>query len=311
MNFWTTLPKPFFVLAPMEGVTDVVFREIVATRLPAPHVFFTEFTNIDGLNSEGKNATLMRLKLTKAQHPVVAQLWGTRADNMEKSAALCAKLGFDGIDINMGCPDRAVTKSGGGSALINTPSIAANLIRAVRVGAKQLPLSVKTRIGVNTIQTDEWISFLFNQNIDVLTIHGRTAKQKSDAPANWEEIGKAVKLKNEIAPHTLVVGNGDVESVAAGHKMMEQYGVDGIMIGRGIFHNPWVFENSSSIHSKEEYLTVLRAHVELYTKTWGEGKNFDVMKKFFKMYVNSFPGAAEFRAKLMECSTPEEVYKLL
>ncbi len=261
MNFWTTLPKPFFVLAPMEGVTDVVFREIVALCLPKPDVFFTEFTNIDGLNSEGKKATLTRLKLTKSQHPVVAQLWGTRPDHMEKSAALCAKLGFDGIDINMGCPDRAVMKSGGGSALINTPSIAADLIRAARAGAKQLPVSVKTRIGVNTINTDEWISFLLQQNIDVLTVHGRTAKQKSDVPANWEEIGKAVRIKNEIAPHTLVVGNGDIESVESGQSMMERHGVDGIMVGRGIFHNPWVFEKNTSIHTKEEYLTVLRKHV--------------------------------------------------
>lgn len=296
----------------MEGVTDVVFRQVV-TGLPRPDVLFTEFTNADGLCSLGKKATLPRLQFTPEQHLIVAQIWGTHPGTIEESARLCQELGFDGVDINMGCPDRAVMKSGAGSALINNPPLAKEIIAAAKAGASNIPVSVKTRIGVNTVTTESWISFLLNQNIAALTVHGRTAKQLSDVPANWEEIGKAVQMRNEIAPHTFLIGNGDVMSFSQAVEKHDTYHVDGIMIGRGIFSNPWVFEKSltEKIRSKEEFISLLKTHVQLFEQTWGDTKNFDIMKKFFKMYVNSFDGAKELRIKLMECKNGEDVKTVL
>lgn len=311
-NFWQKLKKPFLILAPMEGVTDVVFREIVS-ELPKPDVFFTEFTSADGLNSKGKDIVKERLKFTKNQHPIVAQIWGTQPENIHKASTLVQEVGFDGVDLNMGCPVDVITKRGGGAAMLKNPAIAKEIITAARAGAPNLPLSVKTRIGFDTIATNEWIGFLLEQKVDALTIHGRTAIQMSKGDANWDEVGKAVQLKNKIAPETILIGNGDIKSFAQAHRMYEKYEVDGVMVGRAIFNNPWVFERSfdTKLRTKEEYISIVHKHLRLYEKTWGDTKHYDTMKKFFKMYVRDFDGSSQLRQELMETKSCSEARQVL
>lgn len=302
-NLWRELPKPFFVLAPMEDVTDYAFRELVATSLPRPHVFFTEFTSADALCSPGKEQALLKLKYSENQRPIVAQIWGSDPSKMEKAAKLVQELRFDGVDINMGCPDRAVVKIGLGCALADDMPRAKEMIDAVRRGAPNLPLSVKTRLGNKKDIADTWIPFLLEQKLAALTVHGRIGKQMSQGEGDWDAIGQAVQWRNEIGPETILVGNGDVESYGQGVEYAKRYGVDGIMIARGIFHNPWVFSSGKKEHKTQEYVELLLKHVTLFEQTYGEKKNFAIMKKFFKMYINSFPGAGELRVKLMECKS--------
>lgn len=310
-NFWQRLNTPFTVLAPMEDVTDVVFREIMATELPRPDVFFTEFTSIDGLATRGRAVTIRKLQFTPKQRPIVAQVWGTDPERMRSAAETVRELGFDGIDINMGCPVPAVIKRKAGAGTIGHFSLAAELVGAIKDGSGTMAVSVKTRLGQDRIITDEWIPFLLNQGIDALTIHGRIATQMSKGEANWDEIGKAVKHRDQIAPGTVIIGNGDVLSYEQAIALHEQYRVDGIMVGRGIFHNPWIFSREQRIHSKSDFLTVLHKHLDLYESTWGRSKNFEMMKKFFKMYVKDFPGAAELRQELMSKKTYEDMVNIL
>lgn len=311
-NFWQKLPKPFTVLAPMENVTDFVFREIVATTCP-PDVLFTEFTNVEGLLSPGRKNLISKFKFSQNQHPIVAQIWGTKPESFYKVAKMVQKLGFDGVDVNMGCPDKTVLKNGSGATLCNNPKLAGEIIEATKKGAKGIPVSVKTRLGVREVKTEEWITFLLEQKIDSLTIHGRTAHQMSEGLADWEEIGKAVAIRNKIAPNTLIVGNGDVKSYNEVQEKAQKYGLDGIMIARGIFANPWVFDPTSPRlrRTRQEYIEVLLKHLNLYEKTWGGLKDFNIMKKFFKMYINNFAGAAKLRAKLMDTKSYIEVRQLL
>lgn len=306
-NFWINLPKPFSVLAPMENVTDYVFREIVSTILPKPDVLFTEFTNVDALNSVGFDTTIHRFKHSNSQHPIVAQIWGTNPEHFKKSAQIAEEMGFDGVDINMGCPVKAVIKIGACSALINNRQLVKEIISATREGTKKIPISVKTRIGFKNIITEEWATFLLEQNIDALTIHGRTAKQMSDVPANWQEIAKVVKIKNTVSPDTIIIGNGDVKNQQDIQLKHQEFGVDGVMIGRGIFNNPWIFEKDNKEHTWEDYKTVLLKHLEMYDNTM----HFDKLKKFFKMYVNNFEGSKDLRAKLMATKNIDQAKEIL
>ena len=307
-NFWKKLPKPFTVLAPMEGVTDFCFREVVSRFLPKPDVLFTEFTNVDALNSSGFEKTIYKLKFSKIQNPIVAQIWGTNPENFYKSAKLIEKLGFDGIDINMGCPDREVVKTGGGAKLINNHTLVNKIINTTREGAGNLALSVKTRIGYDKIITEYWISFLLEQKIDAISIHCRTAKQKSLGIANWKEIKKAVLLKNKISPNTVIIGNGDAKSYQEVLNKYEEFKPDGIMIGRGIFSNPWIFDkNDKGKHTPKEYKDILIKHLNLYEPD----QNFDSLKKFFKMYINNFKGANKLRIELMNTKNVYEALKLI
>ncbi|MBP9687217.1 tRNA-dihydrouridine synthase [Candidatus Woesebacteria bacterium] len=298
-NFWAKLPKPFLVLAPMEDVTDYVFREVIAD-LARPDVFFTEFTSADGLFSKGREATIDKLKFSEKQTPVVAQIWGTNPENMQKAAALVHELGFAGVDINMGCPDKTVMKKGAGGAHCLNKPLAKEIILAVREGAKDTAVSVKTRLGYKA-PDPEWIPLLASLPIDALTIHGRTAAQASTGEANWDEIGRLTKEIKTINPNITVLGNGDIKSREQALTMHTLHQVDGIMIGRGIFSNPWVFEKETrnQMRPREEYIAVLHKHMDLYVETWGNTKNFEVMKKFFKMYINNFPGASQLRQELM------------
>ncbi len=304
-NFWKKLNQPFFVLAPMDDVTDVVFREMV-TKHNKPDVLFTEFTSTDGLCSTGFETVSRRLMKTESQHPIVAQIWGNNPESYFKSAQIIQKMGFDGIDINMGCPDKDVIHKGQCSALIANPDLAKKLITATKKGASDIPVSVKTRIGLREVQTDEWITFLLKQNLAAVTVHGRTAKQMSKVPADWAEIKKAVELRDQISPATVIIGNGDVLSLEEGRARVKETGVDGIMIGRGIFHDPWIFHPNENVTLKNR-LDLLLEHTKLFVQTWGNTKNFAIMKKFFKMYINGFDGASDIRIKLMECQNLSEV----
>lgn len=307
-NFWTKLQKPILILAPMEDVTDFVFRELIA-NIAKPDVLFTEFTNVDGLFSAGKEHVIKRLKFSKNQHPIVAQIWGSTPKNYFESAKLINEMGFDGIDINMGCPVQAVIKQKSGAGLIKHRELAQEIITATKEGANNMPISVKTRIGFNKVETEEWVSFLLMQNIAVLTIHGRTAKDKSKVAADWDEIKKAVTIRDSMYKDTLIIGNGDVLTKQDAYEKYAQYNVDGIMIGRGIFHNPWFFETKPKKHTKDDYLNLLLKHAKAFEAEWGGLKKMHVLNKFFKVYVKDFDGADRLRQELMACATYIEIEK--
>jgi nifR3 family TIM-barrel protein len=316
MNIWQKLQKPIFILAPMEDVTDTVFRQVLLTT-GRPALFFTEFTNVDGMFSKGSEHVTKRLKFTTKEKPLIAQIWGMNPENFYKAAKQLGEMGFDGIDLNMGCPQHDVTSHGACSALIKNHALTTEIIKATQEGARsgengELPVSVKTRIGFGTIQTEDWIGFLLTHNLSALTVHGRTAKEMSKVPAHWDEIGKVVKLRDDVGLETLIIGNGDVMSLAEAEEKVKQYGLDGIMIGRGIFHNAWLFDPAINPEEKslQDRLTVLQKHVQLYIDTWGATKHYPTLKKYFKIYLSGFDGAAEIRTKFMETNTPEEALQI-
>ncbi len=309
-NFWQDLPRPFFVLAPMEAVTDVVFRHVVA-QAAAPDVWFTEFTNATGWAAAGDKAIGGRLVKTDDENPIVAQLWGSQPEAMEKLSQHCAKLGYQGIDINMGCPDSSATKSGGGSAMILNPENAAAIVAAAKTSG--LPVSVKTRLGyTKTDEWREWLTHIFNQDVVNLTIHLRTKKEMSKVPAHFELISEIKQLRDEIAPQTLLTINGDIRDRAHGMELVEEYGVDGVMIGRGIFHDPFAFAQLSAKPSRETLLGLLSTQLDLHD-TYNElqARKFDPLKRFFKIYVRDFEGAAELRDQLMHTKTTAQVRQIL
>ena len=296
------------VLAPMANVTDAAFRQII-TKYGKPDVTWTEFVSADGLVSPGREVLLRDLEFSKGERPIVAQLFTGHTDKMREAAALVAKLGFDGIDINTGCPDRAVEKQGGGAAMIKSKENTKAVIEAAREGSGGLPVSVKARIGYNKNQIDDWIAFLLEQKLPVLTVHLRTRKEMSDVPAHWEFMKDIVALRDKISPNTLIIGNGDVLTIEDAKKKVKETGCDGVMIGRGIFGNPWCF--SGKIPTQEERLTVLVEHTKLFEKLLGDIKSFALMKKHFKAYVSGWDGAKELRMQLMETTNAAEVDKII
>jgi tRNA-dihydrouridine synthase len=311
-NFWNELPRPFFILAPMEAVTDVVFRHVVASAAK-PDIFFTEFTNASSYASEkGIHSTRGRLTFTSDEHPMVAQIWGNKPDQFAFMARGLADMGYKGIDINMGCPDKSVVKGGAGSALIRQPELAAELIASAKEGG--LPVSVKTRLGFSS--TDEWKSWLthiLKQDVVNLTIHLRTRKEMSKVEAHFELIPEIKQLRDEIAPHTLLTINGDIRDRQHGEELVQEYGVDGVMIGRGIFTNPFAFETGQRSHTREELLGLLHTHLDLFDKYSEElePRRFEPLKRFFKIYIRDFPGASELREQLMHTKTTDEVRALI
>jgi tRNA-dihydrouridine synthase len=313
MHRLATLPKPFFVLAPMDDVTDTVFRRIVA-RCARPDLFFTEFVNVDGLQSAGRERLLKRVQFTPEEQPLIAQVWGKDPENFRKTAAELVDMGFAGIDLNMGCPDKTVVKNGCCSALMNNRDLAVEIIKATQEGAAgRVPVSVKTRLGFNHIDLS-WHELLLQQNLAMLTVHGRTRKEMSEVPARWDAIGQIRELRDRIAPETLVVGNGDIETHQQGRDLAAQYGLDGIMIGRGVFHDPFVFAEQSpwAGYTKEQKLALYAEHIKLFAATWTHGERRVVMlNKFCKVYVNGFDGAKELREKLMAAGTTDDLLRIL
>jgi tRNA-dihydrouridine synthase len=321
-NFWQTLKKPIIALAPMEDVTDTVFREVLlsVSDIDALHVVFTEFTSTDGLCSErGRPNVIERLRvnaseieLLKARNTkLVAQIWGADPDKFRQSAKLIADMElFDGIDINMGCPVKKVVKHKSCAHLINDPVLAKEIILAA-AGSTSLPVSVKTRIGFNQINTDEWIGHLLEASPKAITIHGRTCKMMSAGPALWDEIGKAVILRNQSGSTAIILGNGEVNSYTDALKRIQLYGVDGVMVGTGVFKNPWMFTTESTEINIHHRIRLMRRHILLYQNTWGSKKDYNVLKRFFKIYLNGFSGAAHWRDLLMRGHNYDEAISLL
>lgn len=312
MNIWGELPKPFFVLAPMDDVTDTVFRRMVG-ECAAPDLYFTEFVSVDGLQSPGRERVKRRIQFTKKERPIIAQIWGKTPENYYKTAKELAEMGFDGIDINMGCPAKDVVKNGCCVALINNRGLAGEIIQASREGAGSLPLSVKTRLGFNEVDLS-WHEYLLQFKLNALSIHGRTKKQMSAVPADWDLIGKVRELRDTLCPTTKIVGNGDVMSRSQGLELAQQHKLDGIMIGRGIFHDPFAFAQDSpwSQYTPEQKLALYRKHVKLFAETWQEGERpIHTLNKFCKTYISGFDGAKELREKLMNAHSADELLALL
>ena len=286
----------------MEDVTDTVFRRIVA-RCGRPDLFFTEFIRTDVVIAPrgDRPGITPRLRFTEEERPIIAQIWGTDPEEHRLAALRIRELGFDGVDINMGCPTRKIRKKGACAALIQRPELAAEIIAATRDAG--LPVSVKTRIGLQEVQTDEWIGHLLAQNLDAIAIHGRTAAEESDGPVHWDEIEQAVRLRDDAGVSTLVIGNGDVSS---GHEIglrAADHGLDGVMVGRGVLADPYLFSNDGRAGqfgsaTAREKIDFMLSHIRLYENVWGDGRNFEILKKFFKVYLAGFPGADLLRSNL-------------
>ena len=297
----------------MADVTDASFRQIIAKYSRhgqeggGPDVFWTEFVAADGLMSPGREILRHDLKFTEGEHPIVAQLFGAHPEKMEGAARLCAELGFDGIDINMGCPDKSIEKQGAGACMMKTPAVAREIIRAAQRGAPNLPISVKTRIGYNKNELDTWVPELLAENIAALTIHCRTRKEMSKVPARWEHVKEAVAIRDRLGVDTLILGNGDVKDLDDAKQKVAETGCDGVMLGRAIFGNPWLFDQHKKEVSKEEKIRVMVEHTKLYEELLGGIKSFSIMKKHYKAYVNNFDGAMELREKFMQCENAAQV----
>lgn len=339
----------------MADVTDAAFRAMIAKYSKmgevggGPDVMWTEFVSADGLCSPGRKALLVDLMYTEAERPIVAQLFSSHPEKMREAAKLVAKLGFDGIDINMGCPDRSIEKQGAGAAMMKDKEKARAVLEAAREGVKEavlstrkpqlpIPVSIKTRIGYNKNEIKEWIGFLLGLELPVLTVHLRTRKEMSDVPAHWELMPEIIALRDSIQAHlsadqrTIILGNGDVLDITDGEKKAGESGADGVMIGRGIFGSPWLFDrtnhtnrtkNTTTHLSIEERLRICVEHTELFEKLFLVGdkaagvaldkplKNFAIMKKHYKAYVHGWDGAKELRMKLMEAETASQVREIV
>lgn len=310
-NFWQQLPRPFFVLAPMEDVTDVVFRHVVA-KAGRPDVYFTEFTNSDSYcHPDGIQSVRGRLTFTEDEQPMVAHIWGDNPEYFRQMSMGMAEMGFKGIDINMGCPVPNVASRGKGSGLILRPDVSAELIEAAKAG--RIPVSVKTRLGYSEIdEWKEWLAHILKQDIANLSIHLRTRKEMSQADAHWELIPEIKALRDEIAPQTMLTINGDIPDRAKGLELAEKYGIDGVMIGRGIFKNPFAFEKDPREHTPEEHLELLHYQLDLQDQYAEQvPRSISGLHRFFKIYVKGFRGAGELRNRLMNTKSTAEVREVL
>ena len=333
-NFWEKLPKAFFVLAPLANVTDAAFRRVVAkhSKRGGPFVMYTEFVSADGLclaGEEGRSKLMRDLLFTEAERPIVAQFFTSTPEHMEKAAALAQELGFDGVDINMGCPDKTIEKQGAGAKLMLNSALAVQLIEAAKRGAPLLPVSVKTRLGYNKDILDEWLPALLAAKPAAIVIHARTRKEMSKVPARWERVKRAVEIRNELGSDVLIIGNGDLKDLEGAQQKIKETGADGAMLGRAIFGRPWLFAageekipfsgeiNTTPTPAKETFsspevrLRVLVEHTKLFGELLGDIKSFAIMKKHFKAYCEGFPGAKELRIKLMEAENTGEVERLV
>ena len=311
-NIWNELERPFLVLAPMEGVTDCVFRAVV-NKAGRPDLFYTEFTNVSSFASErGRHDALERLAVKPEDKPIIAQIWGKNPEHFGELARELEAMGFSGLDLNFGCPDRHVNKAGGGAAMIRTPDLAVEVINQAKENTN-LPVSVKTRLGFTYVdEYKEWLPLLLKQNLAALTVHLRTRKEMSKVVAHYELIPDIIKLRNEIAPETKLLINGDIKDKRQALELHEKYPeVDGFMIGRGVFMNPFCFTDHEP--TKKELLDLFRFHLDEYDKHEKEVEKYpyEPLKHFFKVYINSFDGASDLRVKLMDCKTTTELRKVL
>jgi nifR3 family TIM-barrel protein len=306
--------RPILASASMANVTDAAFRRMLA-KYGKPDVIWTEFVSCDGLCSEGKEKLLQDLIFDKSERPIVAQFFGAKPENFYKCALMAQELGFDGIDINMGCPDKGVVRQGAGAALIKNPKLAQEIIKETLRGAGSLPVSVKTRIGFNEIEYKNWIPKLLKMDLTAITIHGRTKKEMSKVPAHWDIIADIVKMRNKFKSETLIIGNGDVASLADAQEKYEKYKVDGVMIGRALFGNPYFFSGNWQGKNKEvspkTKLKLALEHTKLFEKIFGNIKHFEIMKKHYKAYVSGFDDAKKMRGRLMKVKNLNSAKKTL
>ena len=310
-NIWEELKKPFLVLAPMEGVTDSPFRAVIA-KAGRPDLFFTEFTNVSSFNSEkGRSNALERLKINSTDSPIIAQIWGKNPDHFSELSSALESLGFSGVDLNFGCPDRHVNRAGGGAAMIKTPKLAVECFKNAK-NSTNLPVSIKTRLGFTYLnEWKDWLSILLNEHSAALTVHLRTRKEMSKVPAHYELIPEIIELKNQISPETKLIINGDIKDKKEAQELQEKYPeVDGFMIGRGVFQNPFCFTDHTG--SKEELLDLFYYHLDKFDEENKDNSHsFEPLKHYFKIYLNSFPGASELRNELMQAHSTAEVRNIL
>lgn len=293
----------------MEDVTDIVFRQVV-THAGRPDLFYTEFTNTDSfVNPEGKHSAMRRLQFLASEQPIIAQIWGSKPDSFAKTVSELRDMGYQAVDINMGCPDKAVVKSGGGSDLIRHPELATEIIKASRLDG--MALSVKTRLGFSRVdEWHDWLSLLLMQGLDALTIHLRTRKEMSKVDAHFELIPEIVELRNQLAPRTKLSFNGDILTKQQGIELAEQYHFDGIMIGRGVFQNPFCF--TDQLANKDKLFELLKLHLNLFDQYNSDGsRKFAPLKRFFKIYLRDFDGAKDLRTELMSTNSTAEARGIL
>ncbi len=313
MNFWEKLEKPFFVLAPLANVTDASFRQHII-RYSRPDVIWTEFVSADGLcHPVGQKALLQDLVFQENERPIVAQLFTAHPEKMREAARIVAELGFDGIDINMGCPDKNVMKQGAGASCMKDPDNAVALIQAAKEGVedagKTIPVSVKTRLGFNEDVLEEWLPKLLSAEPAVLTLHARTKKDMSKVPARWERVKRAVEIRDELGSKTLIIGNGDAIDIEDAQSKAKESGCDGVMFGRAVFGNPWLFDKEKKSITVEAKLDAALDHTREFLKFWSDRKSFELMKKFYRAYINNFPLAKELRVEMMMAKNIEQVEK--
>jgi nifR3 family TIM-barrel protein len=305
-GFWAKIKKPILAVSPMDGVTDAACRRLIA-RCGKPDLMMTEFVSVDGLCSPGRKHLLNDLRYDEYERPIVAQLFGDDPELFLKSTQLVAELGFDGVDINMGCPVKAVCNNGAGAALIKRPEVAQEIIQATIEGAGDMPVSVKTRIGYNQIQTEEWTAHLLKANPAAITFHLRTRREMSQTAAHWDEMPKIVALAKGTG--VLILGNGDVTTLAQAEQLAQQTGCDGVMLGRAIFGNPWLFDRTRTIVdvSMAHRLETMLEHCRLYEEVFGDEKKFLVMRKHLMAYASGFHGAKELRVSMERVNSAAEV----
>jgi len=305
MNIYRSFERPILSLAPMEDVTDTVFRQIIAS-IKRPDIFYTEFVNVEGINSIARDKVIHRLKYDKSEKPIIAQLWGIKPENFFYVSKFVKDLGFDGVDINMGCSvKKVISKYNGSGMIIADRGYVEEVIESVREGADGLPISVKTRLGWDDYDM-EWIKFLLEQDLDALTIHCRTAIGFRSKKLKWSSVTDAVNLRDTLEKKTLIFGNGGVQSIQQAKKYSEKYKVDGVMIGRAAISNPWVFSNDESVSITDSY-KMFRKHILLFKETWGNTKDFNMLKKFVKSYVYGFSGSQDIRSELMNTKSIDEL----
>jgi nifR3 family TIM-barrel protein len=306
-GFWATLTRPITVLAPMLDVTDAAFRIHIA-RCGKPDVIYTEFVSVDGLCSRGRDNLLRLLHYTEIERPIVVQFFGKNPAHFEESARLAQELGFDGIDINMGCPDKSVCQGGGGAALIKTPDLAKEIVAATIQGAGPLPVAVKTRIGYSDVCLEEWTGHLLETNPAALIFHLRTKKEMSKVAAHWDLMHIPVTMAKGTGIR--ILGNGDVTSLDEVDRLTETTGVDGVMIGRGVFGNPWVFNRARRgvTPTLQEKFEAMKQHARIFEEVFPDGeKAFYTTRKHLMAYASGFPGAKELRVLLEGINSAADV----
>ncbi len=348
-GFWSTLQLPIIGLSPMDGVTDQPYRHI-QKKYGKPAVVYTEFTSVEGV-CHGADRLLEDFLYDETQRPIIAQIYGTTPDYFRQTAILLCELGFDGIDINMGCPAKNVAHSGAGAALIKTPKLAQEIIRAVQTGVHQwqngvksgdcpdirpliwqevqrrhallptqyqtphtVPVSVKTRVGFDTPVVSEWISTLLETDISAIALHGRTLKQHYTGEAKWELIGQAAVLCRDA--QTILLGNGDITSLSDAQEKIATYGVNGVLLGRATFGNPFVFlphQEQTALEKAHRNAKIAIEHAQLFEESYQheERYSFLPMRKHLGWYVGGFPHASEVRVQLFAANSSSEVRDIL